>query len=362
MSNINIAVVGGGVYGTHMLKCFYDQQRQGRVNLVALADVNPDILETRKKQFGVETFTRYQDMLRNTKLDAIAIATPDHLHYEIIEEAVKHGVHILSQKPLDVNIDRTKQLISMCEEAGVLLYVDFHKRFDPAHIRLKQDIQRDKFGTLQYGYVHMEDKIVVPTDWLRSWAAKSSPSWFLGVHFYDLVYWLTGDKPEKVYAHGFKGKLESEGIEGAWDSIQAKVVYQSGVSITYDVSWILPRSFPSIVNQGIKLVGEEGIAEVDSQERGYFSSHSSESSSLQVNPYGALEQDHPLFGNTTEGYTFSSMSYFIDVVKELINGRSLSSLEGCYPSGKEALISTSIGCAVDQSLASGEVVSINNLL
>lgn len=355
---LRIGVVGGGVYGLQMLKCFAAQQAQGRITLAGLADLSPQIRAERQEQFGVTGYADYIDMLDNAGLDAVAVATPDHLHGEIIRAAADRGLHIISQKPLDVDVPRTEELIAACDAAGVLLYVDFHKRFDPAHIRLRNDIAKGLYGRLQYGSVHMEDKIVVPTQWLRSWAAKSSPSWFLGVHFYDLVQFLTEQAPKRVLASGYKGKLERMGLDGAWDSIQARVEYEDGLSMNYDLSWILPESFPSIVNQGIRLVGEEGIAEVDSQDRGYFCALSADAGSAVVNPYGALEYDHPVLGPLADGYTFSSMVYFVDLLHALAQGRSLADLKGKYPDGPSALISTRIGVAIDRSIASGQIEEV----
>lgn len=358
MKKFRIGVVGGGVYGLQMLKCFAAQQATGRIELAGLADLSQDVLDARHDVFGVSGYTDYVKMLDNAGLDAVAVATPDHLHAEIITAAAERGLHIISQKPLDVDVPRTKALIERCAQAGILLYVDFHKRFDPAHIQLRNDVTSGRLGKLQYGSVHMEDKIVVPTEWLHNWAAKSSPSWFLGVHFYDLVYFVTGLEPVRVLASGYKGKLERLGLAGAWDSIQARVEYEGSFSVNYDLSWILPNSFPSIVNQGIRLLGEEGLVEVDSQDRGYFAASSQDAGSAVINPYGALEYDHPVLGPVVEGYTFQSMAYFIDLLTALESGQSLADLDGTYPDGHAALVSTRIGEAIDRSIASGQIENV----
>lgn len=353
-----IGVVGGGIYGTQMLKCFAGQQRMGRIELAAIADLDRDVLARHSKKYGAQGYTDFVTMLNEGNLDAVAVATPDHLHAPVIREAVKRGLHVISQKPLDVNSARTRELIELCDNAGVLLYVDFHKRFDPGHIRLRNEIAAGDLGRLQYASVQMEDRIEVPTEWLKSWAARSSPSWFLGVHFYDLVYFLTGLEPVRVLASGYKGKLESMGLAGAWDSIQAKVEYEGGFSTNYDLSWILPKSFPTIVNQGIHIVGEEGMAEVDSQDRGYLTAYSRHAASVVANPFSSLEYEHPLFGTMTEGYTFASMSYFIDMLEALEKGRSITDLKGSYPDGHAALISTRIGEAVERSINSGRIEQV----
>lgn len=350
-----IGVIGGGVYGTQMLKCFAAQQAKGRVTLAALADLDPAILARHTASFGIEGYADYRDMMAKADLDAVAIATPDHLHAAVITAAVEHHLHVMSQKPLDVDSTRAAALVKACEDAGLLLYVDFHKRFDPAHIRLREDIAAGRLGRLQYGHVHMEDKIIVPVQWLKRWAAQSSPSWFLGIHFYDLVFWLTGRRPRSVLATGQKGKLQSLGLAGAWDSIQAKVEYDEGFTVSYDLNWILPESFPSIVNQGIRLVGEDGMAEVDSQDRGFFCAYGDSAGAAVVNPFGALEYTHPLFGTVTDGYTFHSMQQFVDVLDVLAAGRALADIKGAYPDGASALVSTRIGEAVERGLRSGTV-------
>lgn len=346
---VKIAVVGGGVYGSQMLNCYAAAQRRGLAELVAVADPSVDVQEKHKTALGVRAYASVDELLANEQLDAIAIATPDHLHLDAVLRSAEAGLHIISQKPLDVETGRVEQMIEAVGKRDRLLYVDFHKRFDPGHRRIRDDVRAGRLGRIQYGSVHMEDKIVVPSEWLKRWAHESSPSWFLGVHFYDLVTWVLGDRPVQVYATGQKGKLTSMGID-TWDSIQVKVEYARGSSINFDLSWILPNSFPSIVNQAVRLVGENGVVEVDTQDRGMFAAYECEPASLVINPFGAHEVEHPLQGLQLRGYTYESMTYFLELVQAIQAGRSIASLKGEYPSAEDAMHSTWIGQAVDQSL------------
>jgi predicted dehydrogenase len=354
-----IAVVGGGIYGTQMLNCFAACVRRDQLDLVALADLDRSILDRHQATFGVSAYADYADMFANVKLDAVAVATPDHLHADIIMSAANAGLHVISQKPLDTRTDRAKAIVEACRRKNVMLYVDFHKRFDPAHIRLKADIAAGKLGPIQYGHATMEDRILVPSVWLRKWAASSSPSWFLGIHFYDLVYWLLQSRPARVLATGHKGKLSSMGID-TWDSVQSRVEFMNGAVVSFDTSWILPDSFPSIVNQGLRLVGQNGIAEVDSQDRGMFTAYATESASAVVNPYAALEYTHGIWKAQLEGYTYRSMAYFVELLGALVNGESLAALRGSYPDGQSALVSTEMGEAIDNSLKRGGFVELSD--
>ena len=106
----------------------------------------------------------------------------------------------------------------------------------------EMSIKEGKLGEIEYGYVCMEDKILVPSVWFKNWAQNSSPAWFIGIHFFDLIYWLLGEKPVRVYASGIKKKLTSMGID-TYDSLQSKFEFASGASITVDASWTFQTAF-----------------------------------------------------------------------------------------------------------------------
>ena len=353
---VRIAVVGGGVYGSQMLNCYAAAQRRGLAELVAVADPSQEVRDRHQSGLGIAGYESVEALLASEALDAVAIATPDHLHLDAVLKAAEAGLHIISQKPLDVETGRVEQMMKAVAAKNRLLYVDFHKRFDPGHSRMRDDVRAGRLGRIQYGAVHMEDKIVVPSQWLKRWAHESSPSWFLGVHFYDLVTWILNDRPVRVYATGQKGKLAGMGID-TWDSIQAKVEYAGGASVNFDLSWILPNGFPSIVNQGVRLVGEDGVAEVDTQDRGMFAAYEEDTASQVINPFGAYKVDHPIQGRQLRGYTYESMTYFLELVQAIKAGTSIASLAGHYPSAEEAMHSTWIGQAVDQSLAQRRIIA-----
>lgn len=352
-----VGVIGGGIYGTKILKAFSFAAKIGDIELVALADLKEEVVRQQAAAFGIKGYVDYKEMLRKEQLDAVAIVTPDFLHREITLEAAKHGVHVLVQKPLDTSSEGGLDMIRAAREQGIMLFVDFHKRFDPAHMQLKSDIKAGKLGSIQYGYAYMEDKIVVPSVWFKNWAQHSSPAWFLGIHFYDLIYWLLESKPERVYATGLKHKLVGMGID-TYDSIQAKFEFANGAQFSMDASWVLPNSFPSIVNQGIRVIGSDGMTEVDSQDRGVLSAFEDEAASIVSNPYAALEVEQPFYGVAPQGYTFESMLYFTKLIGLLKNGMTLEQLEGAYPNGEEALVSTQMCEAVHESLKTGQIIKL----
>jgi len=355
---VRVGVVGGGRFGTNHLRTFRQLEHSGRVKLAALADVSAKVLEEQHKAFGVRGYQKYQEMLSNEDLDAITVVTPDHLHREIAIAAANAGKHILVEKPLDVTVGGCNEIIDSANKNKVLLQVDFHKRFDPDFIELKRAIDSNRLGDIEYGYAWMEDTIEVPSKWFPKWAPNSSPAWFLGIHFYDLVRWLIGSMPKRAYATGIKRKLSSMGVD-TYDSIQAKVEFSNGSSFFFDTSWIIPESFPAIVNQGLRVVGSEGIWEVDSQNRGVEACTTSEGTKT-FNTHFIREGKDKFGRNAFYGYGIDSIADFVENIEYLRSGGKVQDLAGRYASGEEGRIATSIAVAVHRSVENGMAVIIES--
>ena len=144
-----------------------------------------------------------------------------------------------------------------------------------------------------------------------------------------------------------------------YDSLSAKFDYENGASVTVDSSWIIPNNFSSIVNQQIRLVGTNGMQEVDSQDRGIIACYESESASTSINPFGNIRTEKPFIGTVPSGYTVESMLFFLRLASAIKEGKtSVKALEGHYPSGSQALVSTIMGAAAHESARTGKPMDI----
>lgn len=354
---VRIAVVGAGKFGQTHLDVFSQLGGRG-VELAAIAEADPARAEALRARYGLPVYADHREMLAKERLDAISVATPDHLHRGIVIDAAAAGKHILVEKPLDVTVEGAEAIVRAAREAGVLLQVDFHKRYDPDHQAIERRVGSGDLGDILYGSVHMEDRIEVPAEWFPRWAAASSPAWFLGVHFYDLVRWILKSEAKTIYATGTKATLLRDlGID-TYDCVNAKVDFVNGAAFSFDTSWILPREFEAIVNQGLRIVGTKGVFECDSQDRGTRSCIGGEGMATYNNNFKRETVDRQ-GRKLLRGYGVESIEDFAGNVAFLQAGGRLSGLgKGVWASGQDGLETTRIAVAVHESLASGRVVRL----
>jgi len=357
---LKLGIVGGGMYGSRLTRIFSDADRAGLVRFSAIADINRSVLNEMTGRYGIAGYADYKEMIEREKLDAIAVVTPDHLHREIAVYAAEQGLHMLVQKPLDVTSCGAQSIVAAAEKNNILLYVDFHKRFDPGFIMARRQFQNGVYGELLYGYLSIEDTLYIPADAFGIWAHLSSPVWFLGIHVIDVINWVLGEAPVKISSFGMKKKLAGMGID-AYDAVTSRLIYKNGAVITIDTSWILPKTFPSPVNQNVRLVGTDGIIEIDGQDRGvqYWSDNDVNPMNSYINnPYGYLESHNYFTDCGLSGYTIDSVLYFIKLLQKIDSGATVGSLAGTYPTGGEAALATRIAEAIHQSVESGETVEV----
>jgi predicted dehydrogenase len=141
-----------------------------------------------------------------------------------------------------------------------------HKRYDPDHLRIRDDIAK-RIGEPLYGTAYLEEPLEVSTSTFK-WVEQSDPFSYVGPHWVDLIYHYFKSKPVSLTAVGQKKRLAREGIN-AYDAVQVRVDFANGMSINFHNNWITPKDFEGPVNQGHEIVGTDGKVESDQQYRGF---------------------------------------------------------------------------------------------
>lgn len=140
MSQIKVAVVGVGHMGRHHAR-IYSELNQ--VELVAIVDTNEMLAKEISKKYDVKYYTDYRDILG--RVDAVNIAVPTYLHYQIARDFLKCGSNILLEKPMTANLKEADKLIHITDTNNLILQVGHIERFNPAVMELKNFVTNPIF-------------------------------------------------------------------------------------------------------------------------------------------------------------------------------------------------------------------------
>ena len=294
---IKIALVGAGMFGGDVhARAYADLQRFGIAGQLArvgldehsreLAPVKFDLVAvaTRSEKSAEKAAAAFQELTGHTPrlffgdepwadilrefpdLDVMAVATPDHLHTQPILAALAKGVHVLTEKPMCLTIHEADEIIELARAKNCVVAVDMHKRYDPDHLRIRDDIQ-NRIGAPLYGTAYLEEPLEVSTSTFK-WVESSDPFSYVGPHWTDLIWSYYRSKPVSLTAVGQKKRLIRDGIN-AYDAVQVRVDFENGMSINFHNNWVTPADFEGPVNQGHEIVGADGKVESDQQYRGF---------------------------------------------------------------------------------------------
>ena len=367
---VKIGLVGAGMFGGDVhLRAYADLQRAGigaHLGRIGLDQWTRELAPLRFQLAAIATRTRasaqrarrrfkqwtgfapkiyfgeqpWRQMLRNMPdMDVVAVATPDHLHTEIILAALEAGAHVVTEKPMCLDINEADAILSVARLKQRIVGVDMHKRYDPDHLRVRQDL-KERIGDPLYGQAYLEEPLQVSTRTFK-WVERSDPFTYVGPHWVDLIYHYYRSKPVSLTAIGQKKRLVRQGIN-AFDAVQVRVDYANGMSIYFHNNWITPPDFEGPVNQGHELVGTDGKVESDQQYRGLRWWHV-RGGSRTANTHFTREVGRPDDSCAYVGYGVDSLTAVLAAVCRVkFFGVSPASMARIYPTAEDARITVAI--------------------
>ncbi len=246
-TDMKAAVIGAGRWGTNYIRTFAEIGVEVKWICARSEETLKKAADAAKVK--AKATTKYEDILNDREVEAVAIVTPGSTHYRIAKDALKAGKHVLAEKPLALNSKEAQELVDIARKEGRILMVGHLHRFNPAIRQIRKDIEAGAFGKISY---------------ISSFGAGNGPVrsdmsalWDFGPHDASIAAYLLGKYPEEVSANG--ASFLKKDIN---DVVTIDMKFSGSAFATAFGSWLYP-----IKKREVAVVGEKIMAAYDDYEK-----------------------------------------------------------------------------------------------
>lgn len=237
----NIVVVGTGYWGKNLVRNFRELDA-----LYGICDLNENNLKKIKNDYpGIKIFSNFIEVLNDDEVDAVVIAVPAELHYQLTKEALMAGKDVFCEKPLALRVEEGKDLVKLARENKRILMVGHLLEYHPAVLRLKELVDKGELGKVNYIYSSRLN--------LGKIRREENILWSFAPHDISVILLLLNEMPVNVSAHG--GNYLHREIA---DITVTNLSFKSEVRAHIFVSWLHPYK-----EQKLIVIGDKKMAVFD---------------------------------------------------------------------------------------------------
>ncbi|KRR18670.1 Gfo/Idh/MocA family protein [Bradyrhizobium retamae] len=222
---IGIGIVGYGYWGPNLVRNFASNDSS---RVIGVSDLDAAKLSAcTRRHPEISTTSNFAELLRNPRVDAIAIATPVHTHFELALAALNAGKHVLVEKPLAQTSDQVRRLVDEADRRGLTLMVDHTFLYTPAVQKICELILQDQLGEIFY-YDSTRSS-------LGLFQSDVNVIWDLAVHDLSIIQYLLDEDPIAVSATG------SSHVTGSPENMaHITLFFESKCVAHVSVNWLSP--------------------------------------------------------------------------------------------------------------------------
>ncbi|QRM57741.1 Gfo/Idh/MocA family oxidoreductase [Sinorhizobium sp. BG8] len=221
---IGVAVVGYGYWGPNLVRNFAET---GGARLVSVCDLKTDRLAAVQARYpAVEITDNFEQVLRDPRVDAIAIATPVSAHFRLAMQALMAGKHVFVEKPMAATADEARRMVDEAARRRLVLAVD-HTFIHTGAVRKMRELVENGLGDMYY-----YDSVRVN---LGLFQHDVSVIWDLAVHDLSIMDYVLPEKPIAVSATGMSH------VAGEPENIAyLNLFFESKLIAHIHVNWLAP--------------------------------------------------------------------------------------------------------------------------
>ena len=336
---IRMAIVGCGRISKNHFGSI--EKHQDNIELVSICDVQQDVLSEHETTYKVKGYLDLCDMLEKEDLDLVVICTPSGAHADQTELCAKHGVNVMTEKPMATRWSDGVRMVKSCDNAGVRLFVVKQNRRNSTLQLLKRAVKENRFGKIHM--VHLNVFWTRPQEyydqaaWRGTWEFDGGAFMNQASHYVDLLEWLIGpiDKVQAMMSTTRDIEVEDTGV--------LNVKWRNGALGSMSVTML---TYPKNLEGSITILGEKGTVRVGG---------------VAVNDIQHWEFDEPKDYDdevkeanyqTTSVYGFGHPLYYNNVI-EVLRGNAEPETDG-----REGLKSLEVLIAAYLSARDGKTTSL----
>ncbi len=248
-TKVNIALAGVSNHGNTILEAILANEN---LHLVSCFDTNTSAMESTAGRIGIKAASGYSELVADPDIEAVALATPNHVHLDQVREAASRKKHVFLEKPIANSMADAREIVRSINEAGLILSIGHNSRRKRTFRTAKKLLEEGKIGVV----VGVDANLSRPAglqEGLPEWKADARtcpllPMMQLGIHFIDTISYLVGTVSRVAC---LASRLAMKG--SALDTTAAVMQLESGVTATLSSHYITPETY------SVKIYGTKGI-------------------------------------------------------------------------------------------------------
>jgi predicted dehydrogenase len=235
----SIGLVGVANHGTTILNAIL---ASGNLHLETCYDTEPSASEQVRTRTGCRVAGSYEELAADTKIQAVVLVTPNHVHADQFRKAISFGKHIFVEKPISNTIPEAKEMITLAKKSGHVLMVGHNTRRRRVFRRAKQLLDEGSIGTIVSVEANVSRSVgLLPG--LPPWKADPTkcpllPMTQLGIHFVDTISFLL-EPVKSVSCIATNIAMPGD----VYDSTAAVLQLESGVPFALTSCYVSPDAY-----------------------------------------------------------------------------------------------------------------------
>lgn len=222
---LRIGIIGYGYWGPNLVRCLSEVET---ARVAMISDRRPEALARAAARFpGARLSADHRDLLNDPAIDAVAIATPVHTHFELAHAALRAGKHVWLEKPMCQTSTEARRLIDESDRRALVLLIDHTFIYTPAVRKVAELIAADELGDVYY-----YDSTRVNLGLFQN---DVNVIWDLAVHDFSILEHVVKARPVAVSANG-AAHLRDTPESMAYITL----FFDSGMIAHLNVNWLAP--------------------------------------------------------------------------------------------------------------------------